>query len=77
MSFQSTCKRAMRKKGGVGVPDPSLPAHGLEGFLAWISGVVPDGMDPRSLSRAIVGSCTWGGTQLPLLLLVHDIPLLR
>lgn len=52
----------------------SCPRFG--GVSAWIGGVVPDGMDPRSLSRAIVGSCTWGGTQLPLLLLVHDIPLL-
>lgn len=57
------------------MPDPWPPAHGVEGFLCGSVGFLPVGVDPRSsVSRAIVESCTWGGTQLPLLLLVHDNP---
>lgn len=43
----------------------------------WITGIVLDVMDQHGLSRGIVRSYTWGGTQLLLFLPVHYSPLLR
>lgn len=62
------------EKRGAGWIPRSL--HTVWMVSVWISGLVPDGLDPRSLSRGVFRSCTWGETQLLLFLLVHGVPLL-